>query len=391
MVQVAVTGGGGGRDDRGGVGEREEAMSLLAIPPKRVRLYRLLWDRWIIVLRILFDLGAGAHPVRWRSVADVLLVDKKTSQKYISGLVREGHITASGEGYMLTQSGFAFLLDNEQGGIPPSGEKIIGKNSQLESVVVVESELNLIPTTTTTTTESGKNPGENISPLAFHSPEVQTALDHADLLFEGASVAQVGLDHYLHIEKVLGWLAYAYDQRHRLYAPAGLVRSKLKDPSAPMPTLKYARDPLAFFPDEYLEAIGRWVGTCTLCGETFENQADYQEHVTTVRHPEQAEAEDEAAIVCADETVTEAMLANWRDALVNLRVEMPRASFETWVQDAAPVHYEGGVLQVAARNAYARDWLASHALARVQDLLGEQVLFVADRVAAETEPVHANP
>ena len=363
----------------------------LAIAPKRVRLYRMLWDRWIIVLRILFDLGAGAHPVKWRSVADTLLVDKKTCQKYLAGLVREGHITAAGEGYMLTQSGFDILLENEQGEfLPSSGEKFPGKNSQLlESVVVVDSELNLIPTTTT---KLGKIPGEKLSPAdeqvgRFFSADVQAALDHADLLFDGSQVAQQGLDYYLHIEKVLGWLAYCYDRRGSLYGPAGLVRKNLKDPAAPMPSMKYMKDPLAFFPDEFLDAIGKWEGHCPLCRETFTSKKGYDEHLQNFRHPEPEEDEPMDSALEADETVTQSVLDTWQDVLVNMQGEMARASFETWVKDTFPVHYEDGVMQVAARNAYARDWLGSRMSQRIGELAGCRVTFV---VAMETEPVYAS-
>lgn len=372
-------------------------MTTLAIPPKRVRLYRLLWDRWIIVLRILFDLGAGVHPVRWRSVADTLLVDKKTCQKYIAGLVREGHITAAGEGYyMLTQSGFDALLENEQGEfLPSSGEKIPGKNSPLlESVVVVESELNI---STITTTESGKNPGEKVSPRpgdaesigAFHDPDVQAALDHADLLFDGSTVAQGGLDHYLHIEKVLGWLAYCYDKRAGLYGPAGLVRNRLMDPCAPSPSMKYIKNPQAYLPDDYLSAIGRYAQTCERCGQEFRCVDAYQAHweacITTPMAESESESESDDDFACApDETITEAIQRNWRDALVNLQGEMPPASYDTWVRDCTPVHYADGVLQVAARNAYARDWLESRLAQQVGQLMGCPVAFIVG-VAAETE------
>ena len=99
-------------------------MSTLAIAPKRVRLYRVLWDRWIIVLRILFDLGAMNHPVRWKDVADTLLVDKNTCKKYIHGLIREGHIVDVGEGrYMFTQSGMDVLLENTGGEFFTEGVK----------------------------------------------------------------------------------------------------------------------------------------------------------------------------------------------------------------------------------------------------------------------------
>ena len=49
----------------------------------------------------------------------------------------------------------------------------------------------------------------------------------------------------------------------------------------------------------------------------------------------------------------------WQSVLGQLQMEMPRASFDTWVRDTRPITYENGLLTVSVRNAYARDWLES--------------------------------
>lgn len=59
----------------------------------------------------------------------------------------------------------------------------------------------------------------------------------------------------------------------------------------------------------------------------------------------------------------------WQSVLGQLQMEMPRASFDTWVRDTRPVLYEKGVLTVGVRNAYARDWLESRLAATVSRLL----------------------
>ncbi|MGE5250656.1 MAG: DnaA ATPase domain-containing protein, partial [Bacteroidota bacterium] len=59
----------------------------------------------------------------------------------------------------------------------------------------------------------------------------------------------------------------------------------------------------------------------------------------------------------------------WQSVLGRLQMEMPRASFDTWVRDTRPVSYEHGVLTVGVRNAYARDWLQSRLGATVSRLL----------------------
>ncbi len=59
----------------------------------------------------------------------------------------------------------------------------------------------------------------------------------------------------------------------------------------------------------------------------------------------------------------------WQSVLGQLQMEMPRASFDTWVRDTRPVSYEQGVLTVSVRNAYARDWLESRLTSTVSRLL----------------------
>ncbi len=50
-------------------------------------------------------------------------------------------------------------------------------------------------------------------------------------------------------------------------------------------------------------------------------------------------------------------------------MEMPRASFDTWVRDTKPVSYKDSTLTIGVRNAYARDWLESRLAGTVNRLL----------------------
>ncbi len=59
----------------------------------------------------------------------------------------------------------------------------------------------------------------------------------------------------------------------------------------------------------------------------------------------------------------------WQSVLAQLQMEMPRASYDTWVRDTRPMAYENGVITVGVRNAYARDWLESRLAATVSRLL----------------------
>jgi chromosomal replication initiator protein len=59
----------------------------------------------------------------------------------------------------------------------------------------------------------------------------------------------------------------------------------------------------------------------------------------------------------------------WQSALGQLQMDMPKASFDTWVRDTQVVSYGEGAFTVAVRNAYARDWLESRLSSTVSHLL----------------------
>jgi chromosomal replication initiator protein len=59
----------------------------------------------------------------------------------------------------------------------------------------------------------------------------------------------------------------------------------------------------------------------------------------------------------------------WQSVLAQLQMEMPRASYDTWVRDTRPVAYDNGVITIGVRNAYARDWLENRLTSTVSRLL----------------------
>ncbi|MFL7869738.1 MAG: DnaA/Hda family protein, partial [Anaerolineales bacterium] len=59
----------------------------------------------------------------------------------------------------------------------------------------------------------------------------------------------------------------------------------------------------------------------------------------------------------------------WQSVLGQLQMEMPRASFDTWVRDTRPIRHNNGELTISVRNAYARDWLESRLASTVNRLL----------------------
>jgi chromosomal replication initiator protein len=59
----------------------------------------------------------------------------------------------------------------------------------------------------------------------------------------------------------------------------------------------------------------------------------------------------------------------WQSVLGQLQMDMPKASYDTWVRDTKPLSYGDGILTVSVRNAYARDWLESRLSSTVSRLL----------------------
>ena len=59
----------------------------------------------------------------------------------------------------------------------------------------------------------------------------------------------------------------------------------------------------------------------------------------------------------------------WQSVLGHLQMEMPRASYDTWVRDTEAIALEENRLVIQVRNAYARDWLDSRLKSTVQRLL----------------------
>jgi chromosomal replication initiator protein len=59
----------------------------------------------------------------------------------------------------------------------------------------------------------------------------------------------------------------------------------------------------------------------------------------------------------------------WQSALGQLQMEMPKASFDTWVRDTQICSYDDGLFTISVRNAYARDWLENRLSSTVTRLL----------------------
>ena len=61
----------------------------------------------------------------------------------------------------------------------------------------------------------------------------------------------------------------------------------------------------------------------------------------------------------------------WQAVLGQLQMEMPKATYDTWVRDTQFVAYEDGAFVIGAQNAYARDWLEGRLTSTVSQLLND--------------------
>src|SRR3990172_1876618 len=59
----------------------------------------------------------------------------------------------------------------------------------------------------------------------------------------------------------------------------------------------------------------------------------------------------------------------WQATLGELQLDMPKASFDTWMSGTEVVAYEDGGFVIGVNNAYARDWLESRLASTVKRLL----------------------
>jgi hypothetical protein len=59
----------------------------------------------------------------------------------------------------------------------------------------------------------------------------------------------------------------------------------------------------------------------------------------------------------------------WQTILGQLQMEMPRASFDTWVRDTKALDFSDDLFTIGVRNVYARDWLESRLSSTVSRLL----------------------
>ncbi len=247
--------------------------------------------------------------------------------------------------------------------------------------------------------DSNLNTDSPLPPQADASAENRTSLPSTVQILSQTELL-FGATHRVHSKDIedrdplqaLAWCAYAY--KSRLTGAAGIVRNRLRDC---VPASEWAKEQWReILPTPFLEVLGLVEYTCDECQATFKRMIDLHTHQST--HPRRfscsrceqtfaAESDldthvDEAhtsRTVTADDSVRQAIRDGstmtpeqaWQSVLGQLQMEMPRASFETWVRDTRAVRYDrnGGTLTIGARNAYAREWLESRLSSTVSRLL----------------------
>lgn len=86
-------------------------------------------------------------------------------------------------------------------------------------------------------------------------------------------------------------------------------------------------------------------------------------------------------------------LQAWQAAMGQLQMEMPKASFDTWVRNSELVSYEDMTFTIGVTNAYARDWLESRLSSTVVRILTglmegpQQVKFIVWHKDYQEQPV----
>ncbi len=102
--------------------------------------------------------------------------------------------------------------------------------------------------------------------------------------------------------------------------------------------------------------------------ETRARQAPPDEEETRPEISEEPVAPDPALDVPYEDT-GKTLRQVWQNVLEQLQLEMPKATFDTWVKEAKLVTHEEGTFVVGVANAYARDWLENRLLKTVERTL----------------------
>ncbi len=313
------------------------------------------------------------HPGRaiadWE-IADILEQDKRTVQKQLRSLSVAGLMLEQRPSwYVVTTAGQNTLFGWADAQIPEKASLSIEEpqiTSDTQNVHAQNVQFMIDD-------DDIKNLNHDSSSSITHErTKCVQILEATSVLFgeEAGSVSTncLGNDQKPKSTWVLAWVNKGWRDRERLSNPHGLIYRRIESRERPPRWLE--QDPSAGLPEEYLDAIGMFEKRCPRCQDPFTSLAEHKAHVEAcmMTHFEEPEVE---LVAGPDETVTEQVTRAWRAVLEHLSKELPKAQFQTWVEDAQPVHFENQLLRVGTRNAYARDWLSKNIQQQAGPLLSK--------------------
>lgn len=80
----------------------------------------------------------------------------------------------------------------------------------------------------------------------------------------------------------------------------------------------------------------------------------------------------------------------WQRILEELKLQMTRATFETWLQDTKCISIKGGTITVAVKNGYAVEWLEHRLSAVIKRTLARNNLPYEPKYVVATEKEHTS-
>lgn len=391
-------------------------MTTLLLPADEIAKLRVMKGlAYMLAVMITLDRHYPGRAFRAEQVALVAGMDVRTASKQLQDLSTLDRVILSKGGYVLTQGGRALFLapaNDEALALSPEGIQALEAQAHDQSITP-------IPAFPQIGKASDLGEGESNTHTACALEEVEDSslilrfkdsssslkstkdllttkniLAHSSILFgePGVVMARLDLDA-IQVHYALGWMAQAYDQRRRsdyprgLENPAGLVYSRLRDGEQPKPREQYYIAPEKYLPDAFLEVLGLVHYVCGSCLQKFTTRAELDqheklmficEHGCEVHFHTMDEVESHYQSEHVRQTVDAAVEAlgadseggrAWMRVKETLQAEMPRANFESWVQDTQAVSYDGKVLTVGARNVFTRDWLESRLESTIERLL----------------------
>lgn len=299
---------------------------------KQVHWYKLLKFAPLVI--ILMYMRSQQKPVTQLGIAEAFDINRKTAAAYLRQLTKYGMIAHldHNNGYMLVAGGEQMLLELDAGWVENGHLPLKESFKDLKDLKIKEK-------------KEGKKQMSTFwtCPIELTTEKI---LSETAQLFGKETIAFGVSDRDPSLAMAL--VAHAYDQRLKLAKPQIFVYRRLQNNAEP--EKKYRINPLDYLPNAFLHALGL---------------AELQ--VVDVAVDEEVEAVTEEL-----DTESKEYLA-WQEVLKALQMDMPRASYDTWMRDTYGFNFDGKVFKVHVRNEYARDWLMSRMTKEVNQLLRVQL------------------